>query len=90
MPTSRKLWIRLQRISVDIPNLARAVLVVEVLLEQQGFKEAYEIKKTGIRDDQAPIICVECKRKKHWKLLERVNLLRGAGVNVLTLYIKVH
>ena len=56
---------RLQQLSLDIPSLAQAVPQVEEMLERQGLKDAYEINKTGVRDDHAPVIRVECKIHKH-------------------------
>ena len=44
----------------------------------------YEINRTGIRDDQAPVVALECKIRKHWKNLSKVTLDRGAGVNVMS------
>lgn len=56
---------RLQRLVLDVPSLARAVPKVDKTLEDQGWKEAYELNKMGIRDNQAPIIGLECKIRKH-------------------------
>lgn len=75
---------RLQRLSLDVPSLAKGIPVMDKILEEQGWKEAYELNKSGIRDDQAPIIAVECKIRKHWKPVERVTLDGGAGVNVMS------
>ena len=75
---------RVANISVQIAELAQAFPAVEKILEQQGLKEAYEVNRTGIRDDQAPVVSLECKIRKHWKPLDKVTLDGGAGVNVMS------
>ena len=57
---------------------------MEQVLERHGLKEMYKVNKTGIKDDHAPVIVLECKIKKHWKPLEKVILDGGAGVNVMS------
>ena len=69
---------------VQMSKLAQAIPAVEQVLEQQGLKEMYEINRTGIRDDQAPVEALECKIRKHWKNLSKVTLDGGAGVNVMS------
>ena len=37
-----------------------------------------------MRDDQAPVVALECKIRKYWETLEKVTLDGGAGVNVMS------
>lgn len=67
-----------------MPKLAQGVPKVKGLLKQQGLKEAYKINKTGIRDDQALVIQVDCKERKHWKMIDKVTLDGGARVDVIS------
>ena len=75
---------RFHQLALDIPRLAAVVPEMGKILEEQGLKESYELNKTRIRDDQAPIIQVECKVRKHWKSIDKVTLDGGAGVNVMS------
>lgn len=70
---------------MSVPNLEAAILEVGEILERQGLKESYEVIKTTIKDDQAPIIHQgDCKVKKHFKQIEKVTLDGGARVNVMS------
>lgn len=70
--------------TLGVSNLAKAIPRIGKILENQGLKEAYELNKTRIRDDQALVIQVDCKVKKHWKQVEKGTLDGGAGVNVMS------
>ena len=61
---------------------------IEQQLKKEGLKLAYEVNKTGIRDDQAPVVLVECKIRKHWKAIDKATLDGGAGVNIMSERIK--
>ena len=61
---------RVTKLSLELAKLAQAVPTLERLLEIEGLKTAYEINQTGLRDDRAPVITVECKIRKHWKPVE--------------------
>ena len=75
---------RVTRLSLELSKLVQAVPVLEELLEKEGLKTAYEIKRASIRDDRAPVISVDCKMRKHWKPIEKATLDGGAGVNVMS------
>ena len=51
---------------------------------------AYKINKTGIRDDQAPVINLECKVRKHWKEVDKATMDGGAGVNIMSEKLRKH
>lgn len=67
--------------TLGVLNVTKAVLETKQSWRKQELKEAYEVNKTQIRDDQAPIIRVDCKINKHWKQVEKVTLDGGARVN---------
>lgn len=84
----RQLWQtvteRVTKLSLELSKLAEALPVVEEMLEKEGLKTAYELNKTSIRDDQAPVVPVEYKIRKHWKPIEMATLDGGAGVNIMS------
>ena len=56
---------RVTKLSLEMMKLVQAVPAIEKRLEKEGLKTAYEVNKTGMRDDQAPVVLVECKIRKH-------------------------
>ena len=72
-------------IKVELPEQS----TVEDAIRASKILEKYpdidlEVNKTGIRDDQAPIVLVECKNRKHWKAIDKATLDGGAGVNIMS------
>ena len=72
------------KLSLEIMKLVQAVPTIEKRLKKEGLKTAYEVNKTGIKDDQAPIVLVECKIRKHWKAIDKATLDGGAAVNIMS------
>ena len=75
---------RVTKLSLEMIKLVQAVPTIEQRLEKEGLKLAYEVNKTGIRDDQALVVLVECKIRKHWKAIDKATLDGGAGVNIMS------
>ena len=75
---------RVTKLSLEMMKLIQAVPAIEKRLEKEGLKTAYEVNKTGVRDDQAPVVLVECKIRKHWKAIDKATLDGGAGVNIMS------
>ena len=71
-------------IIMDNPNRTNLISGREMAWERQRPRKAYEVNGWGIRDDQAPIIQVQCKAEEQWKSVDMVTLDGGAGVNVMT------
>ena len=69
---------------MELAKLAKAMVRVEKALEKEGLAPAYELNKMSIRDDQAPVVTVECKIRKHWKPVDLATLDGGAGVNIIS------
>ncbi|MCO5569029.1 hypothetical protein L7F22_022735 [Adiantum nelumboides] len=57
--------------------------IVEKYRGKERLKTAYEVNKIGIRDDHVPAIQVECKVRKHWKVVDEATLDGGARVNIM-------
>ena len=45
---------RVTKLSLEMMKLIQAVPAIEKRLEKEELKTAYEVNKTGVRDDQAP------------------------------------
>ena len=56
---------KVTKFSLEMIKLTQAVPAIKKRLEKEGLKTAYEVNTTGIRDDQAPVVLVECKIRKH-------------------------
>lgn len=73
---------RVTKLSVELQKLAQAIPMAEKLWE--GPKTIFEVNRTEIRDDQAPVIRVECKIRGRWKPVDKATLDGGAGVNIMS------
>ncbi|MCO5567015.1 hypothetical protein L7F22_020698 [Adiantum nelumboides] len=80
----------INKLSLEMSRLAQSVPSVEKMLERQGLMTAYEVNKTNLRDDQAPVIRLECKIRKHWKTVDQATLDGGTGVNIMSKALRKH
>ncbi|MCO5580583.1 hypothetical protein L7F22_034453 [Adiantum nelumboides] len=89
-----KLWKnvseQITKLFLEMSSLAQSVSSVEEIIEKQGVKIAYEVNKTDLRDDEALVIRVECKVRKHWKMMDQATLDGGAGVNIMSEALRIH
>ena len=82
----------INQLTLDLDKLRKALLACEVFLEkyQQHKKQVQsEFMSTTtlvVKNNQVPVIQVECKVKKHWKLVTNVVIDGGAGVNIMFEY----
>ena len=80
---------RINQLTLELDKLRKALPACEAFLDKykkhkhQAQSEVMSATTLVVKDDQVPVIQVECKVRKHWKPVNNVVIDGGAGVNIM-------
>ena len=78
---------RINQLTIELDKLRQALPACEAFIEQYKKKkqqaDVMSATTATIKDDQKPTLQLECKVRKHWKLVHGVVVDGGARVNIL-------